>query len=84
MEKKKCLLKKRLQSKRDPNFGSFFCLGNDKFLDLWTEKRKKRLDMSELGVGSDTNWGKGAGNVELGVGSDTIWGKGAGNVRAWG
>jgi hypothetical protein len=28
-------------------------LGNDKFLDLWTENRKKGAEMSELEVDSD-------------------------------
>jgi hypothetical protein len=37
---------------------AFLILEKDKFLDLWTEKRKKMLEMSELGVSSDKKRGK--------------------------
>jgi hypothetical protein len=38
-------------------------LENDKFLDLWTEKGKKELKMSELGASSDKNRVKRAEDV---------------------
>jgi hypothetical protein len=36
---------------------------NDKFLALWTEKRKKTLKLSEVGVDSDRKVEKGAEDV---------------------